>query len=76
MNRDPFALLPAADSSGAERDTWAPILPASDPLPEGATADTVLDTLAQAVAEPPRAETPGDALRADVARAALMARED
>jgi hypothetical protein len=34
MNRDPFAPLPAAHGSGAERDTWAPILPAPHPLPE------------------------------------------
>src|SRR5690606_27280324 len=32
--------------------------------------------LAQAMANPARVETPGDALRADVARAAAMARED
>ncbi|WP_135468410.1 hypothetical protein [Crenalkalicoccus roseus] len=48
----------------------------ADPLPEGTTADTLRAMLAQAMAEPPRAETPGDALRADVARAAAMARED
>jgi hypothetical protein len=48
----------------------------ADPLPEGATADTLRDMLAQAMAEPTQEETPGDALRADVARAAAMARED
>jgi hypothetical protein len=48
----------------------------ADPLPNGTTADTLRDMLAQAMVEAARTETPGDALRADVARAAAMARED
>jgi hypothetical protein len=46
------------------------------PQPPSATADTLRAMLAEAMAEPARAETPGDALRADVARAAAMSRTD
>lgn len=73
----------AASAAGAARAVVVPVprdwpegWDVADALPEGATADTLRDMLAQAMAEPTRAETPGDALRADVARAAAMARED
>ncbi len=73
----------AASAAGAARAVVVPVPPdwpegwdVADLLPEGTIADTLRDMLAQAMAEPPRTETPGDALRADVARGAAMARED
>jgi hypothetical protein len=73
----------AASAAGAARTAVVPVprdwpkgWDVADPLPEGTTADTLRDMLAQTTAETPRAETPGDALRADVARAAAMAHED
>jgi hypothetical protein len=56
--------------------TWPDNWDLADALPEGATTDTLRDLLAQAMEEPTRTEAPGDALRADVARAAAMRRED
>jgi hypothetical protein len=73
----------AASAAGAARAVVVPVprewpegWDVADLPPEGITADALRDMLARAMAEPPRAETPGDALRADVARAAAMARED
>jgi len=73
----------AASAAGAARGLVVPVQQdwpdgwdLADPLPDGTTADALRDMLAQAMAEPARTETPGDALRADVARAAAMARED
>jgi hypothetical protein len=57
-------------------DTFPPKWDVADALPEGITADTLSDMLAAASVEPARVETPGDALRADVARAADMERAD
>jgi hypothetical protein len=48
----------------------------ADPLPAGATVEMLRELLAQAMAETPRTEAPGDALRADIERAAKMAREE
>ncbi|TCZ64302.1 hypothetical protein EXY23_06530 [Roseicella aquatilis] len=73
----------ATSAAGAARAVVVPVprewpkgWDVADPLPEGATADMLRDMLARAMAEPPRVEAPGDALRADVARAAAMAHED
>ncbi|RVT97654.1 hypothetical protein EOD42_07495 [Rhodovarius crocodyli] len=57
-------------------EAWPPRWDVADPLPEGTTAEMVIGMLASAVAEVARCESPGDALRADVARAADMPRED
>ena len=59
----------------APRD-WPEGWDVADPLPDGITADTLRDMLTRAMAEQVRAETPGDALRADVARAAGLSRTD
>jgi hypothetical protein len=45
MARDPFLPLPAADGSGAERNAWAPILPAPHALAEPTQPETLGNVL-------------------------------
>jgi hypothetical protein len=77
------AVAQAARAAGARSVAIVPVpsdLPdgwdlADDP-PESVTADTLRALVAQAMAEPTRGQSPGDALRADIERAAEMTRED
>jgi hypothetical protein len=81
--RAAIAVAQAARAAGARSDAIVPVpsdWPESwdlaDPLPENVTLDTLRALVAQAMAELTRSETPGDALRADIERAAEMTRED
>ena len=51
---------------------WPDAWDLADTLPEGVTADTLRDMLDAALTEKPASTSPGDLLRADVARAAAM----
>jgi hypothetical protein len=56
--------------------TWPSGWDLADARPADVTIDTLRTLLAQAMAEPTRGQSPGDALRADIERAAEMAREE
>jgi len=70
------AVLGASAAVVAVPQDWPEGWDVADPLPDGTTRDDLRALLARALAEPQRAESAGDALRADVARAATMAHED
>lgn len=58
------------------REDWPEGWDLADPLPTGCAADALRGMVAEAMAEQAQTATPGDALRADVARAAAMRQED
>jgi hypothetical protein len=81
--RAAIAVAQAARAAGAETvsvvkvpSDWPSGWDLADDPPKGVTLDTLRALVAEAMAEPTRGQSPGDALRADIERAAEMAREE